>query len=105
MPKLTATMALCLCVLLGGRALADGSVSQTRMGMGAGPSGFRPFDALVAQYNASGEQFRIDRHCQSACTLFLAIRNVCITPSARLLFHAGHTLGPTKAVNAGATAH
>jgi len=29
-------------------------------------------------------------HCQSACSLFLlSIRNVCIEPSARLLFHAG----------------
>jgi hypothetical protein len=105
MSKLVAATALCLCLLLGDRALADGSVSQTRMGMGSGPAGFRPFDALVSQYNASGEQFRIDRHCQSACTLFLAIRNVCITPSASLLFHAGHTLGPTKAIKAGATAH
>jgi hypothetical protein len=44
---------------------------------------------VVAQYNASGERFRIDSHCQSACTIFLSIRNVCITPEATLLFHAG----------------
>ncbi|MBO0750997.1 MAG: hypothetical protein J2P53_02730, partial [Bradyrhizobiaceae bacterium] len=44
---------------------------------------------VVSQYNASGERFRIDSHCQSACTIFLSIRNVCITPNATLLFHAG----------------
>jgi hypothetical protein len=86
-------------------ALADGAVSQLgRMGMGSGPDGFRPFAAIVQQYNASGERFRIDSHCQSACTMFLAIRNVCITPSARLLFHAGHTLGPNRRINPVATA-
>lgn len=51
---------------------------------------FEKFDPIVAQYNASGEMFRIAGHCQSACTLFLGIRNVCIERSARLLFHAGH---------------
>jgi hypothetical protein len=45
-------------------------------------------DAVVHQYNQSGELFRIDGVCQSACTLFLAIRNVCIGPNARLLFRA-----------------
>ncbi|PMW26738.1 hypothetical protein C1X49_32880, partial [Pseudomonas sp. MPR-E5] len=41
-------------------------------------------------YNRSGEQFRIEGHCQSSCTLFLAIRNVCVDRNATLLFHAGH---------------
>jgi len=48
------------------------------------------FDPVVAQYNASGELFRIQGHCQSSCTLFLAIRNVCVEPSAMLLFHSAH---------------
>jgi hypothetical protein len=48
------------------------------------------FDAVVAQYNGSGELFRINGHCQSSCTLFLAIRNVCVSPGANLLFHAAH---------------
>jgi hypothetical protein len=106
-PALTfvAAIGLCLGLLIGGQALADGSVSQSRMGMGAGPSGFAPFDALIAQYNASGERFRIDGHCQSACTMFLSIQNVCIVPSARLLFHAGHTQGPNRVVHAGSTNH
>jgi hypothetical protein len=51
---------------------------------------FRVFDPIVAQYNGSGELFRIEGHCQSACTLFLAIRNVCVDRNATLLFHAGH---------------
>ncbi len=48
------------------------------------------FDQVVSQYNQSGELFRIRGHCKSSCTLFLAIRNVCIEPSATLLFHSGH---------------
>ena len=28
--------------------------------------------------------------CPSACTLFLGIRNVCISPQANFLFHAPH---------------
>jgi hypothetical protein len=46
------------------------------------------FDAIIGQYNASGELFRIEGHCQSSCTMFLAIRNVCVEPNANLLFHA-----------------
>jgi hypothetical protein len=48
------------------------------------------FDPVVGQYNQSGELFRIDGHCQSSCTLFLAIRNVCVSRGATLLFHAAH---------------
>jgi hypothetical protein len=51
---------------------------------------YRRFDPVVSQYNQSGELFRIEGHCQSACTLFLAIRNVCIGRGATLLFHAAH---------------
>jgi hypothetical protein len=70
-------------------AHADGSVSELGMGMGAKPGEMPRFDAVVAQYNASGERFRIDSHCQSACTIFLSIKNVCVTPGATLLFHSG----------------
>ncbi|HEY2136797.1 MAG TPA: hypothetical protein VGH49_12970 [Xanthobacteraceae bacterium] len=70
-------------------AHADGSVSALHMGMGARPGEMGRFDAVVQQYNGSGERFRIDSHCQSACTIFLSIRNVCVTPNATLLFHAG----------------
>jgi hypothetical protein len=63
------------------------------MGMGA-PSAyaFAQFQSVIQQYNASGERFRIDSHCQSACTMFLSIRNVCVTPGATLLFHAGGSM-------------
>jgi hypothetical protein len=71
-------------------ACADGSVSSLGMGMGApDQAAFGRFMAVIQQYNASGERFRIDSHCQSACTMFLSIRNVCVTPGATLLFHAG----------------
>jgi hypothetical protein len=64
-------------------ALADGSSLPYG---GGGPMG--KFDAIIGQYNASGELFRIEGHCQSSCTMFLAIRNVCVDPGANLLFHA-----------------
>ena len=81
------------CGLAGQSAYADGSVSSLRMGYGA-PSAyaFAQFQAVIQQYNASGERFRIDTHCQSACTMFLSIRNVCVTPGATLLFHAGGSM-------------
>jgi len=85
-------------------AWADGSVSALRMGMGAKPGEMGRFDAVVQQYNASGERFRIDSHCQSACTIFLSIRNVCITPNATLLFHAGGNPKSGK-MNPGSTQH
>lgn len=83
---------------------ADGSVSALGMGLGARPGEMGRFDAVVSQYNASGERFRIDGHCQSACTIFLSIRNVCITPNATLLFHAGGD-PRTGRMNPASTAH
>jgi hypothetical protein len=82
-----------LCGLAGQSAYADGSVSSLRMGYGApDPATFARFLNVIQQYNASGERFRIDSHCQSACTMFLSIRNVCVTPGATLLFHAGGSM-------------
>jgi hypothetical protein len=83
------TLLCALTALAVGAARADGSVSALGMGMGARPGERGNFDAVVQQYNASGERFRIDSHCQSMCTIFLSIRNVCITPNATLLFHSG----------------
>jgi len=74
-----------LLLLLSTPACAAGSSTPWAMG-----GRFARFDPVVAEYNASGELFRIQGHCQSSCTLFLAIRNVCIEPSATLLFHAAH---------------
>jgi hypothetical protein len=64
---------------------------------------FEQFNPIVRQYNQSGEEFRIEGHCQSACTMFLGIRNVCVTRSAQLLFHAGHDR--QRNIKASATAH
>jgi len=68
-------------------AAAEGS------SVGHGEGGYVPdFVALVRRYNASGETFRIEGICKSACTLFLGIRNVCVERSATLMFHAGHDI-------------
>ena len=56
-------------------------------GMGGWIAKFQP---EIDRANASGELFRIKGHCQSNCTLFLGLRNVCVERSATLLFHAGH---------------
>lgn len=63
-------------------SLADGS---SRPYGGGGRIGA---DEIIRKYNASGERFRIEGSCQSSCTMLLAIKNVCIEPSAKLLFHA-----------------
>ena len=74
-----------LFLLAAAPAMAEGTSRPYAMG-----GWFVQFDPVIAQYNASSELFRIEGHCQSACTMFLSIRNVCIEPSARLLFHGGH---------------
>jgi hypothetical protein len=53
-------------------AAAEGS------SVGYNEGGYVPdFIAVVRRYNMSSETFRIEGVCKSACTLFLAIRNVC----------------------------
>ena len=56
----------------------------------------REFAPKVREADRSGKLFRIGGHCQSACTMFLAVRNVCIEPGAQLLFHAGKTERGTR---------
>ena len=69
--------------------ISSTSVAATseRFGMGGWYKDFQP---EIERANASGELFRIKGHCQSNCTLFLGLRNVCVERSATLLFHAGH---------------
>jgi hypothetical protein len=67
-------------------------------GMGGWIAKFQP---EIDRANASGELFRIKGHCQSNCTLFLGLRNVCVERSATLLFHAGHDR--QRNINAGST--
>jgi len=72
-------------------SLADGSSLLYSEG------GYLPdFVKIVRQYNGSGEQFRIEGTCKSACTLFLGIRNVCVARDAKLLFHAGHDIAEDR---------
>jgi hypothetical protein len=82
MTRIAGALVALLCATASARA--DGSSAGYEYG-----GQFTRFDPVVRQYNQSGEQFRIVGHCQSSCTLFLSIRNVCIEQSATLLFHAG----------------
>ena len=50
------------------------------------------FIAVIRQYNDTGDPFRIEGICKSACTMFLGIRNVCVERDAQLMFHAGHDI-------------
>jgi hypothetical protein len=50
------------------------------------------FLPIIRQFNASGELFRIQGVCKSACTVFLGIRNVCVERNATLMFHGGHDI-------------
>jgi len=68
---------------------ASPAIAGTSQGHGNGGR-FAAYDPIVAAHKRSGELFRIQGHCQSACTLFLGIRNVCVERSAQLLFHAGN---------------
>ena len=52
---------------------------------------FRRFHSDRAELAKTGKPFKIEGSCQSACTLFLKLKNVCIDPSAQLHFHAGGT--------------
>src|SRR5882724_11685560 len=75
---------------------ASAAMAGTSAGMGGGGR-FSSYDPIIAQYNASGEEFRIVGRCQSSCTLFLGIRNVCVERNAVLLFHAAHLVSdPNK---------
>jgi hypothetical protein len=86
-----------LLLLLSASAMAGNNAGYEMGGQ------FTRFDPVVGQYNQSGELFRIEGHCQSSCTLFLAIRNVCIDRNATLLFHAGHDRN--KNITESATSH
>ena len=74
------------------------AATSERYGKGGWIQDFQP---EIDRANASGELFRIKGHCQSNCTLFLGLRNVCVERSATLLFHAGHDR--QRNINAGST--
>ena len=74
---------------LAGLSVASAEGSSTSYSEG----GYVPdFVAIVHRYNATGEPFRIEGTCKSACTIFLGIRNACVERSATLMFHGGHDI-------------
>ena len=84
-PSLLIVMAFLACVSSfswSPLARAEGSSRPYSMG--------GPINApkIVAQYNRSGEPFRIEGYCRSSCTMLLAIRKACVDPNATLAFHA-----------------
>jgi hypothetical protein len=88
---------ICLVILALGSATSASAASSTPYAKGGRT---KDFAVDVELYRRSGERFRITGHCQSACTMFLALPNVCIEPSARLLFHAGNNdLGTRRMMN------
>jgi hypothetical protein len=74
------------------------AATSEKFGKGGWIQNFQP---EIDRANGSGELFRIKGHCQSNCTLFLGLRNVCVERSATLLFHAGHDR--QRNINAGST--
>ena len=89
--------ALVSAVLLTVASVASAATSE-KFGNGGWIEDFQP---EIDRNNASGEMFRIKGHCQSNCTLFLGLRNVCVERSATLLFHSGHDR--QRNLNAGST--
>jgi hypothetical protein len=82
---------IALCAASPGPALAaDSSLPYSE-------GGYVPdFVKIVRQYNASGDSFRIEGVCKSACTLFLGIRNACVARDAQLMFHGGHDIAENR---------
>src|SRR5436190_14994831 len=87
--------ALAVLILISSSSFAD---TSERFGKGGWYKDFQP---EIERANSSGELFRIKGHCQSLCTLFLGLRNVCVERGASLLFHAGHDR--QRNINAGST--
>lgn len=83
---LVSGVVIALLLATGGAApvIADGSSKP----YGAGGR-FATYFPIIAKYNKSGEMFRVEGVCRSACTLFLSIRNVCVDRKALISFHAG----------------
>jgi hypothetical protein len=77
-----------LVIFLVAASISSSAFAGTSQGWGKGGP-FGPYEAKIAQENSSGELFRIQGTCKSACTMFLGIRNVCVERSAQLMFHAG----------------
>src|SRR5438045_9304138 len=82
--KFSALTAFVITIAWGSSARADGS----SLPYGRGGMTFPEIDRIIRQHNQTGELFRIEGSCRSSCTELLAIKNVCVDPSATLEFHA-----------------
>jgi hypothetical protein len=80
----TSAAALFSLIAWGAPARAEGS----SVPYGHGGMRFPQMNSIIAHYNKTGELFRIEGECRSSCTELLAIKRVCIDPSATLEFHA-----------------
>ena len=69
-------------------SFSSSAMAGTSLGMGKGGK-LEPYEMMIAQANSSGELFKIQGTCKSACTMFLGIRNVCVDRGAVLKFHSG----------------
>ena len=76
--------ACCIATTLSAAAHAQTSSAPYAMG-----GSTKQFAQVRDQIARSGQLFRIEGHCQSACTMFLKLNNVCVDANAELLFHAG----------------
>src|SRR3954452_14673436 len=91
----------CLIFVLAMRTDLPAHAQQSSLPYGRGAATaetFRRFHSDRADLAKTGQPFRIEGSCQSACTLFLKLRNVCIDPNAQLYFHAGGTPQATQAM-------
>jgi hypothetical protein len=86
------TLSACLAAI-GFSTSALAQATSAPYSMGGSTEQFAQDRARIAK---SGQLFRIEGHCQSACTMFLSLKNVCVDPSAELLFHAGQHPFATK---------
>ena len=100
MKRLFAIAGLIVWMAASSAAVSSAAMAATSEAYGKG-GWIRDFQPEIDRANASGELFRIKGHCQSLCTVFLGLRNVCVERSARLLFHAGHDR--QRNINAGST--
>jgi len=86
------TLSACLVAIgFSGSALAQ--TTSAPYSMGGSTERFAQDRDRIAK---SGQLFRIEGHCQSACTMFLSVKNVCVDENAELLFHAGKHPFATK---------
>jgi hypothetical protein len=84
----------CLIFVLANWPDAPAHAQQSSLPYGRGAVNeqtFRRFHSDRAELAKTGKPFKIEGSCQSACTLFLKLKNVCIDPSSQLHFHAGGT--------------